>query len=239
MNDSAKIIRKIRDKGRFSCPDCSKCFVREATYIKHYCEPRKRKHEIQSTIIGKTALFYYQEWMRFRKIPPQPAENFIKSQHYYSLISFAKYAKQVGITNLQLFLHAMDKRDWITLPGMWRSEDAYLEFTKYIDVQIPPDKRVAATLVLLDKISEAADIDISNVFEVIEPGELIALIENRKLSLWFLLRSEKFYTYCESLSEEQQQIINNIIADGAWNKKLESNPQASERFREYALEVGL
>lgn len=235
-----KTIRKIRDKNRYSCPDCSKSFVRESAYKQHKCEPRRRKNETLNTIVGQKALIYYQTWMKFLKHPVMtPLDNFINSKSYTSLILFAKYAKQTGITNFQLFLHAMEKRGWLSWPMMWRYEDSYAEYIKYLDVQQTPSKRVVATLEYLEKVSEAADVDISNIFEVIEPGELITLIENRKLSLWFLLFSEKFYAYCDSASEEQRQIIENIIEDGGWNKKLADNPHLSQKFKKYAMEVGL
>ncbi|MGI0076028.1 MAG: hypothetical protein ACREAU_01310 [Nitrosopumilaceae archaeon] len=238
--DSARIIQKIRDRGRYICPDCSKSYAREATYIKHQCEPKRRKTEVQNTLAGRKALIYYQEWMKYRKVPTiTPLENFLKSYFYRSFITFAIFAKQFCITNFLLFLHAMDMHGWLGLPGMWRSEDAYTAYIKYVDVQISPMNRVAATLEYLNNISEAANVDISDVFEVFEPGEIITLIEKRKLTLWFLLCCEKFYKYCDTLPQEQQEIINDIIESEKWDEKFVENPHLKEKFKKYAEEFGL
>jgi hypothetical protein len=205
----------------FQCEYCQETFVREKAYTNHKCD-KKRKYERLQTYYGQLAWEYYQHWMKLKRhAVHNKIDTFISSRYFNSLFLFAEHVKKVNIPSTDLFIRLMIKRDYP--PTMWCSDDTYAEYLEFLDRQATPRQQLNITLHTFKQLCDKYNInDISTIFSVIPPIEIINLIKQRKLSPWVLLRSKKFTEFFSSkLSREQQRIIKAIIRFDYWKEKFD------------------
>ena len=124
-------------------------------------------------------------------------------------------------------------------PTMWTHDSMYALYLEYLDRNTSPTKQANMTMKTLSKIADAADCDISEIFGVIHPMELLELIRERKLSPWMLLRSIKFRAMLETISDEERGVFEQLIRPNYWSAKFELNPKIVKKMTEYVKELGL
>lgn len=206
----------------FECKFCGASFVQETRYLKHKCEKMKRHEEVK-TPIGQAAYLLYQNWFKLKKKTPPEIESFINSKHYKSFIKFANFIKRLKISEPNIFMKMMIEKG--ILPAHWTLDEMYVYYLEYLEKRISLKKQVAITIKTMVKLAEAADVDVSEIFDILNCSDIFQLIRERKFSPWILLRSRKFMAKIELMNEDEKKILENLIRVNYWKQKFESRNQ--------------
>lgn len=224
-------------KDRYRCKFCEATFVQEQRYIKHRCKQMLRDEEFR-TLLGQAAWSHYQKWMKaYRRLVPAPS-TFLSSKYYQSFIRFAKHVQALHIPDVDSFIYLMKERD--ISPTIWTNDQVYTIYLEYLDRRASPEEQAKITITTLFKIADAAECDVGNVFGVLEPNEVISLLQERRLSPWLLLYSSKFKDMLlNKTSPEQRIIMETIIRPQYWVKKFEKHPEGVKLMKKYVEELGI
>jgi len=222
---------------KYECKFCGKRFVHEARYFAHRCKQMIRDEEFR-TPIGQAAWILYQKWMKaYRRIVP-PAKTFLHSKKYTSFIKFAKFVQKTHIPDTDSFIWLMREKD--IDPTIWSNDQVYSMYIEFLDRRAKPTKQAEITVNTVFKIADAADVEPGEVFDILEPNEVIELFRRRQFSPWLLLHSSKFKQFfIDRLNQEQKLILETIIRPKYWGEKFQKYPEDVENMKKYVKELNL
>lgn len=214
----------------FECKYCDTKFVVEKKFISHNCEP-KRRSEVMETNTGRTAFRYYTEWRKANNHKAPVLETFISSRFFTSFEKFVEYSRIMNIPEPLEYIKFMSKKG--LLPIHWSSDDTYVEYIEYFDLSRTPRQQVDTSIETLTTLARMMDCEISEVLNHIRPGQMIKLLQARKLSPWILLFSGKFHTFLSTkVNAEQSIFLETFINSTIWQKKFKNNPALVEEIKQ-------
>ena len=221
----------------FSCKYCNAKFVTEERYLRHRCKQMERDEEMK-TPIGQAAWAFYQAWMKaYRRMVPG-IDSFTKSKYYRSFVRFAEQVKRLNIPDPESFIALMKDKD--INPTIWTNDQVYAMYLEYLDRRATPLSQAKITINTLFDVAEAAECEVNEVFNVLQPNEVIMLLRERQLSPWILLFSAKFKDMLiNRVSDEQRIIMESIIRPQYWGMKFKKCPNDVETMRKYVKELGI
>ena len=227
----------MKKKPEYQCTFCNKRFVRENNFIAHRCRQMIRDEEFR-TPIGQAAWSFYQRWMKaHRRMVPRP-EAFLQSKFYNSFMKFAKFAQKVQLPDPESFIWLMKEKDIPT--SIWTNDQVYTEYLEFLDRRATPLSRAKTTVATLFKLANEHDVEVDQVFDALDPIDVINLLRERRVSPWILLNSQKFTSfYLNQCSPEQRIIIESIIRPAYWAKQFESHPEDLALMRKMVEELSL
>lgn len=224
-------------KHRYICNFCEKSFAREDRYIAHNCKQMKRDEEIR-TPIGQAAYQFYQDWMKSNRRVAPSIDAFLTSRYYNSFIRFAKYAHTVQLPDIKLFIWLMHEKD--LTPTIWTNDTVYAIYIEFLDRNTTPLHQADITINTLFEQAEKYQVDVSNIFKVIHPVDVINLLRERRVSAWILLFSIEFKKfYMERTTPEQKIILDNLIRRPYWTEKLKKHTNEITKIKEIIKELNI
>lgn len=232
----ASVPRISTIKPTYVCRACHKTFVREQAYLDHECKQLKRENELK-TPEGQASWQYFHTWMRQKKRMPPSAASFLASKYFRTFMNFTQFTKKVQLPLPDKFIWLMVKRDFP--PTMWTLDEVYSQYLEFLDTKMPPVEQAKASINTLFEYADSHDIDAEDVFDKINPNELIHLVRLRKLSPWLLLCSKKFCVMFANLGEEQQAILETLIKPEIWAAKRDQYPDDINQIKMYVNELGI
>lgn len=204
----------------FICKYCESVVEKDVNL--HNCESKKR-HELVKTNLGQVAFKYYVEWRRFNKHNTPLIETFVGSRYFTSFIRFVEYVRIMNIPEPIEYIKFMTKKG--LLPAHWSSDNTYVEYIEYFDLSRTPRQQVDTSIQTLSTMARMMDCEISEVLDHIRPGQMIKLLQARKLSPWVLLFSGKFRNFLNTkVSQEQAIFLENFINPIIWERKFKNDP---------------
>lgn len=205
----------------FRCNHCGHSFVYEDRLLRHKCKQMVRKEELE-TPLGQAGWLHYQTWMKTNHKLVPAIKSFLHSKYYGAFMRFSKFVKDVRIPDPELYIRLMNELN--IPPAMWTSDLIYVRFIEHMDKRVPAIKNAKITIETLFNIAEDNGVDIAEVFDVIDPNDVIQLLRQRKLSPWFLLRSSKFKNMLKTrMSRDQLIVLETIIRPKVWAENLKNN----------------
>jgi hypothetical protein len=229
-------LASTKEKPVYICAYCHKHYTRELFYIKHECKHMVRQREFKSPET-QAAWNFYQEWMRVRKFACPSATTFMDSRLYGQFIKFVRFAKSVQLPLPDKFISLMVLKK--RTPELWTHDQVYSEYMEYMDVGVTPIEQVMASADTLLQYAERHNIDVGEVFEYIQPNEIIHLVRLRKLSAWLLLYSIKFVEMHSKLGAEQQLTLENLIRYDTWAENKKKHSGDIDTIKRVVHELGL
>lgn len=190
------------------------------------------------TPLGQGAWRLYQRWMKEQHRQMPQMNSFLHSRYYSTFIRFMKFVKKVSIPDVDSYVWFMVKNK--NPPELWTNEEIYASYLEFLDRSADPIKRANTTIKTLIQIADAADCDVSEVFEVLTPAEVVQLLHERRFSPWLLLRSTTFKRFlAERVSPEQMVLIETVIRPAYWIKKFQEKPEVVQRMDIFVKELNL
>ena len=222
---------------KYECHLCRQKFKIESRYMKHECKEMKRDKEFR-TMVGQSAWLYYQTWMKTnRKLVPQP-KSFLGSRYYNTFIKFSKHVRKVHLPDVNSFIRFMKDRG--IQPTIWTNDQVYSLYLEYLDRKAPATKRAETTIDQFLKVAEAADVDVGEIFEILDASDVIALLRRRSISPWILLNSNKFTTFFTTKTNSDERIVlESLIRPEFWREKFAKNPKIVQMMKVFVKELNL
>lgn len=221
----------------YKCTKCGQRFVHENRYLAHHCKQMKRE-EMFKEAIGQSAWMLYQKWMRsYGKAAPN-ASAFLSSKYFNSFVRFAEFVKKTRMVDVDLFIAIMKDRD--IAPVLWTNDQVYALYLEHIDKKLAPERHVEITINTLFDYADDNEVDVSEIFNVLTPNDVIQLLRERRLSPWVLLNSSKFKEFfTKKTSGEHRVILESLIRPTYWKAKFAANPELVKQMRVYVSELKL
>jgi len=224
-------------EANFKCNHCSTSFVHEDRYLKHKCKQMQRKEDLE-TPLGQAAWLYYQYWMKANHRFVPEVKSFLHSKFFSPFMRFAKFVKEVRIPDPELYIELMIELDM--MPAMWTSDIIYVAYIEYLDKKIPPIRNAKITIETLFNLAEDMKCDITEIFNHLDPHEVIQLIRQRKISPWLLLRSRKFNEfYHNRLTKDNRMLLETIVIPKRWAEKLKNSAEDVKKIDQFVEALGL
>jgi len=222
----------------FTCEFCKKPFKSERGFVKHNCTQKKRERLFLS-LEGKMAWGYFKSWMKEKHTCSVPKSATFKTSRYFkSFYEFALFVKKSKIPDTQAFISLMIKNS--IAPPQWIKTNTYGIYLSYITKNLPVRALEKITIDTLFDVADAGEVNISKVFDILTPNEIIQLLHQRRLFPWVLLKSKKFADFVmNNTNTEERIIMENLINPDYWNKRFKNNPKDVEKVKQYINELGL
>lgn len=218
------------------CDYCNRHFSGEMTFMKHYCEPKRRAQELASPL-GQAAYSYYREWMRLKKYSQPSSSAFVESKFYRAFINFAEMVIKANIPSPDKYIQLMVEGD--IMPVLWCRDSAYAIYIEWVDRKSNPIDQVQQTVNYLFDLAEKDGVKIQDIFDHLGIQEIISLVRQRKLTPWFLFCSAKFGAVLKKMDKSQLAAFNAVINSAFWAEKFQKNKSVIDDIKMIASEVGL
>lgn len=220
------------------CKFCGTTFTTETWFVKHKCAAMVREEQFKSPA-GQAAWNYYKSWMKVKhKSLTSSAQAFKKSKYFNTFYNFTKFVKKTHLPDINIFIELMVRTN--VDPNYWSSDAAYRRYLEYITRQLPAKELAKITIKTLFDIAEAGEVDVSEVFGLLTPNEVIQLLHQRRLSPWILLNSKKFIDfYMKTTSSEERIVMETIVNPDYWAARFKKQPKDVEMVKQYITELGL
>ena len=103
-----------------------------------------------------------------------------------------------------------------------------------------PHKLAVQTVEYLFKVADEVDADVSEVFDHLEPNDVIHMLHRRQLTPWILLNSKKFKSFFVNKTTDQEKIaMQAIIRPDYWAEKKAKHPEIVQQMKKYVRELDL
>lgn len=219
----------------FRCEFCGQVYQRETAFIKHTCEPMERSRLFDTTI-GQQAFLLYQKWWNMRKRIPPGADKFKESVHFRSMIEFAEFVRRTKL-NTEVYLAMVIRFD--LSPEHWLRDDVYTRYLEYIDKTVPGVDQIKMCVDYVLKLADAIECDTSEVFDLLEPPEVMQLVRDRKFSPWLLLHSKKFKLWLIKQDNDTQLRLQDLIRPVYWKLRFDKEPEVVQHAKAVAKALGI
>lgn len=223
-------------KSNWHCHYCNRRFTNEGTFMKHFCEPKRRAQELMSPI-GQAAFGYYRDWMRLRKFSQQGAAAFLESKYYRAFINFAQLVVNANIANPEKYIQLMIAGE--IQPVLWCRDSAYSIYIDWSDKLSDPLEQVQQSVNYLFDICDKDGVAIENIFQHLGAQEILSLIRQRRLSPWFLFCSPKFGAFLKTMDKSQLSVLNAIINSSYWGERFQKEQSTVTTIKDVIKEIGL
>lgn len=222
-------------EARFTCKCCHKVFVKEYAFLEHRCKQMIRLEEFK-TPIGQSAWQHYQMWMRQQQHMIPPPSSFLASRYFRTFINFVKFSTSVHLPFIDKFIWLMIHKKYP--PTIWTNDDVYAIYIEFLDLKASPFDQVQLSIQTLMKLADNGNVDVSSVFDVITPTNMIQLLRTRRLSPWLLLFSSKFKVwFVNNTSNEQKMILESIIRPDYWSDRIDENVEDVDNIKLFVAEM--
>jgi hypothetical protein len=197
----------------------------------------ERDEEIR-TPVGQAAWEYYKLWMTLQRRQPPTIQTFLDSRFYTYMIKFAKFVNKVGIPDAKLYIKYMIRQQ--TPPMLWTNDEIYSEYLQYLDRGRDPMGQVQYTIDFLFKVADAIECDVGDIFDHLDPDEVIMMLRRRQLTPWILLHSQKFRQFTQDkMSTDQKMVFKTVVKPETWVKRRKDNPELVAQMKEIVRELNL
>ena len=202
----------------------------------HECTQMLRSREIQ-TVTGQQAYILYKHWLEKQRRKPPPIETFTTSTYYSSFIKFATYCKETGIADPELYIELMIKAG--ISPALWARTEAYDTYLEHVDKRADPYQQAEVTIKTLDSLATKLNVPVENVIAELRYGEMLELIQQRKLSPWILFCSSKFKAWVSKLDPHEHELLMKNIGIAYWSLMLEKKTDVVKDMKAIAQGIGI
>jgi hypothetical protein len=222
----------------YRCNFCQQGFKSETRFLKHKCKEMVREEKFKS-LTGQAAWNYYKDWMKLKHKSMVPAASTFKNSKFFTAFyNFATFVKKAQLPDVNVFIDLMVRTG--VDPNYWASDAAYRRYLEHVTRKLPAKELAKITIKTMFDVAEAADVDVSQIFNILTPNEVIQLLHQRRFSPWILLNSKNFADfYVNHTTKEEKIILETIMNPDYWKKRFEKYPQDLEMVKQYIKELGL
>lgn len=202
----------------------------------HECAEMKRSREVQ-TLTGQMAYGLYKHWLEKQRRKPPAIDGFITSAYYSSFIKFADWCRETSIADPQKYVELMLGEG--IAPALWRRSEAYAVFLDWFDKKSDPIEQAEVSINTLFAEAERRGVPVSSVFTAMHLGEVLQLLQQRKLSPWVLFCSDAFKAWLKTQGASEQAAFVQAVNPSFWAMKFEQRPDVVRNMRELSRDLGI
>lgn len=220
----------------WTCKHCKRKFISERAFMKHECTQMLRGKEIQ-TVIGQSAYGLYKVWMEKQRRAAPPIETFLSSAYFTSFMKFSAWVRDTGVAEATKYVELMVAAK--IAPALWRRNEAYQIYLEHFDKRTDPISQATTTIETILALADGLECQPGEVFSKFQVGDILELIQQRRLSPWLLFCSRSFKNWYQGLHDADRTALMKSIGIDYWANKMESKPKVVEELKGIAESIGL
>lgn len=229
--------RERRKKIEYACTHCGKAFEREQSLMVHTCEKKRRWEERNSettTLAFSIYRHFYELNFPGRKVT---LEGFLKSTHYTIFIRIAYYMRDTDVISIPAYT------EWLVTckvkVDQWATDTMYMAFVKHHLLAENAEDALLRTIATMEAQSAVMGVSWVDFFATISPARFVLLVNNGRLSPWVILNLSQPEVIFSRLSDEQLNLISDILNVKQWRGKFISSRETHDLIKRTLKELGL
>ena len=207
---------------KYQCDFCHARFKTETRFMKHHCKEMKREEDFRS-LEGQAAQLFYKAWMMHKHRAHTTSPSAFKESKYFNMfIKFVNFVKQTKLPDTDAYIKLMVQQK--IEPNNWTSDIAYGRYLEWVTRVLPTDRLIEITVTSMFDYADESHVNVSDVFTVISPNEIIQMLHQRRISPWILLNSRKFSEFFRNnTTPEERVIMESLINPDYWMSRFKSH----------------
>ena len=221
---------KNNSESKFNCEFCERDFIREASFLKHICENKRRwqDKDKRGNQIG------FQAWIQFytkhSSKKKKEYTDFIKNAYYSAFIKFGNYCLDAQVMNVPRYI------DWLLKEKIsidqWNRDSNYTKFIiDYCKTEDPLDA-IARSIETTVKLAEQDRIQTKDVFRYGNKNRICFEITKGKISPWMVYHSISGVEFISTLDSTQEKMVLEYINPEQWAIKFKKQKNILNEVKE-------
>lgn len=221
---------KNNSESKFNCEFCERDFIREASFLKHICENKRRwqDKDKRGNQIG------FQAWIQFytkhSSKKKKEYTDFIKNAYYSAFIKFGNYCLDAQVMNVPRYI------DWLLKEKIsidqWNRDSNYTKFIiDYCKTEDPLDA-IARSIETTVKLAEQDRIQTKDVFRYGNKNRICFEITKGKISPWMVYHSASGVEFISTLDSTQEKMVLEYINPEQWAIKFKKQKNILNEVKE-------
>jgi len=234
MDSTASKLENLK----FECQFCNKSFRKERSLLAHVCESKRRflQRNDRAVRVGLSAYQrFYETTQNFAKT--KTFEEFESSDFYLAFVRFGRYVVSSNVIRPQEFV------DWLIKNTVkldkWCQESYYQMFlTEWLKIEAS-DEALERSINNMDMWSKETGNGLEDFFLKIQTNKCVNMLTNGRISPWLLYNCDSGMELLSKLTDEQLDLVADIISPVFWKKKFKDYPADAELVRTILHEAGI
>jgi len=221
---------------KHQCEFCKKSFSAEKTLFSHTCEKKRRwmwKDEKYAMLGFRAYQIFYDIAQRSKKQKTQ--EDFINSQYYLGFTKFGRYLQSINAIEPYGFVEFLIRSN-IKLDD-WSTPRAYEIWVRELGKKEHPMKAYERNVLLMEQWAKETGNEWTDFFRLVNPQLATKWIVGGRISPWLLYSVGD--SLVERLSDEQLNMVKELIEPNFWFKKFDQYEEEVSIIREEMRSVGV
>lgn len=219
------------------CEYCHKSFTNELILLNHSCE-KKRRFLWKDEKYIRYGFYAYQKFYKIsmNRKKEKTYEEFANSSYFTSFTKFGKYLLDINAVEPELFVEFIIKAN-IKLSD-WVKPYVYELWIRELNKKESPERAVERNILLMEQWSKDYNEPWFDFFRKVNTNLATKWIKSGRISPWLLYSGYGDSLFCR-MSNEQLEMILDVIDPIFWNKKIALNKKEVETFKNILDEVNL
>lgn len=222
----------------FQCGYCKRTFRSESTLAAHSCAQKRRYTDRDSTS-SRIALGLYQRFFEINS-PGSRTKTFddlATSRYYQGFIRLARHLQDLRPIDQDRFV------DWLFHNNIkerqWCLDKTYERYLIDLLLKETTDRALERSIETMARWADEHGRDYREFFREVSPAQATHMIRYGWISPWVLYLANSADCLWERLSDEQGEIIGQVIDPTAWRKRFETKIQDQQYVKGLLDEAGL
>lgn len=164
-------------------------------------------------------------------------DTFIASVNYPYFIKLIRFARDVKMPDIELYLKVMIKND--VKPGGWTHDRSYRLFLQKMDSVDEAIHSISVSAKELQDLAEKLDIGTEELFRLMTISEILQMVRQRRLSPWLLMQSKAFKNKLISADANMQDVSAKLIDPTYWTITMNQNNRAVLLAKQVCKQLGI
>jgi len=204
----------------YACQYCHKEFKSERTLLVHACEQKRRWHakDEKGVTLGMHTYVKFYQYNQDRA-KTRTFEDFVTSPYYTAFVKFGNYCINTKCIKIDRYI------DWIVASGIkldkWATDATY---TLFLDTALKTENVNDALTRAVEyslEWGEEKSMQPEDIMRYGSENRLCHAIVTGKISPWIVYQSESGQEFLARLSQEQMQIVWDVIDPDHWQPIFE------------------
>ncbi len=223
---------------KYPCGHCRKEFSNERTLSAHMCV-NKRRYLDKDSVASRMGLELFRRFYELNTATKnaKTIDEFIQSRYYSSFIKFARYLMDLRPVDQARFV------DFVFQNGVkdkdWCKDRIYEAYILDLLQKEPAERGIERSIQTMQSWAESTGHTYNEFFKYVSPSEATLQIRMGKISPWVLYLSETADHMWKRMSDEQVEIISNVIDPKIWKAKFQIKKDDCNFAREILAEAGV
>lgn len=175
--------------------------------------------------------------INYRNVKSRSFEDFMTSKHYLDFVRFGRYLLDIKAVNAFGFIEFIMKT---AIPvHKWQSPVVYETYVRELNKKESPSAALERNFLLMQEWSVETGEEWTEFFRKVQPTLATLWIRSGRISPWVLYTASSAADLLGRMSEEQINLVHQVLEPKFWQAKLDANQTEVESIREELEAAGI